>query len=183
MGRITICVIIPLILLPACSRKQPQARPEPILTELDRAPRKDQPKAAQADDVKKDLEALQGTWKVVLWDKGDGQPRQMLELPLIIRGDRMTHVSKVQPSLECTIRIDPTKTPKWIDMEVIAGAANPKAPKRGADRVVVVPGVYAISGNTLRICLPQGVDQQRPTGFRVGPGKGWALMTAERERH
>ena len=84
--------------------------------------------------------------------------------------------------LECTIKLDPTKTPKWIDMTVMAEAESPKASRRGAERVVVVPGIYAISGNTLRICLPQGIDQQRPTGFRVGPGKGWALMTVERVR-
>src|SRR5262249_28701985 len=78
-----------------------------------------QPKKAdpKKDAVKRELEKLQGTWTVASREmKAQKTPAEDLkELQLIIKDDRWT-MKHAAGSDKATIKIDPTKEPKTIDL-------------------------------------------------------------------
>src|SRR5262245_36247709 len=123
------------------------------------APKKDDP---VADEIK----ALQGTWRLVsietggkvLGPEGFG-PNNLL----VFAGNKCsTVIGRSKRTIECTFTIDPTKSPKWIDM------------KRSDDKVMW-DGIYELKGDTLKVYLgsPGAGAQEHPDhGRRCGPSEG-----------
>jgi uncharacterized protein (TIGR03067 family) len=75
--------------------------------------------------------------------------------------------------LEWTVtRIDPTKKPKTIDLEVTFGSHEGQ----------VYRGIYELDGDTLRVCLGQPERAERPTGFSARKGSNSALSAFKREK-
>jgi len=68
-----------------------------------------------------------------------------------------------------TQKLDPSKSPKTIDMTLTEG------PNKGA----VMLGIYEIDGDTLKACFdPQG--KKRPTEFKSAPGSAHFLNIHKR---
>jgi uncharacterized protein (TIGR03067 family) len=69
---------------------------------------------------------------------------------------------------EGTYELDPSKTPKWIDIT-------------GKDRKVL--GIYRLDGDKLTICLNEHADGDRPTRFASEPGsRNDLLMVLRRDK-
>ena len=68
--------------------------------------------------------------------------------------------------------LDPTKTPKAIDIEVASGE----------HKGVVYLGIYELDGDTLRICFAMPDRPVRPTEFSAGKGSVRALSEFKREK-
>jgi uncharacterized protein (TIGR03067 family) len=121
------------------------------------------------DAVREDLKRLEGTWRVVavelagkeidLEEIGDGQNL------LVFSGTKCSTVTGKR-TIECTFTIDPTKSPKWIDVT------------RTSDKVAW-PGIYELKGDTLKVFqgTPGG---KRPAEFKTKEGTRQVIHTHKR---
>lgn len=107
-------------------------------------------------DPAADLKALEGTWKVVTYevngkeasDAGDAGPEE------VVISAGKTNLLK-REEIDLPIKVDPSKTPKAIDVYLI------DAMKFRAH----VKGIYDLDGDNLKICLPLSTEAERPTKF------------------
>jgi uncharacterized protein (TIGR03067 family) len=112
--------------------------------------------AAAADDAgaKKDLAAMQGTWKLaaVEIDGETGDPSAQPARPprWVIRGNKVYYAGEELALLT----VDPAAMPKTVDLTL-------SKPKRTYE------GVYALEEDTLKICLNRTTEgvKERPLGF------------------
>ena len=119
---------------------------------------------ARADDkadIEKETKKFQGTWTFESSEVGGkALPAGELKgLILTFEGDKHT-VKKGDEVIQVgTQKIDPSKSPKAIDVTMTEG------PNKGA----VMLGIYEFSGDTLKVCFdPEG--KKRPTQFKSPPG-------------
>jgi uncharacterized protein (TIGR03067 family) len=127
----------------------------------------DQPK----DVAKKDLEKLQGTWILSeLEINGERIPDEKIKgTTLTIKGARYT-VKVKDRSHAVTIKLDPTRKPKAIDMYFPDGPELPKLAK----------GIYEIDGDTFRLCRHQAAGEARPREFVTQANTGLFIVVWKR---
>jgi uncharacterized protein (TIGR03067 family) len=130
--------------------------------------------AADAEDAKKDLEKLQGTWALVSGER-DGKKfteEEVKKTMLFIKDDTFRiPESSVATSEDGTIKIDPSKKPK--EMDATTGS--------GPDKGKIWQGIYKLRGDTYKVCFaPPGKD--RPTEFSSKAGSGHLLQVWKREK-
>ncbi len=123
--------------------------------------------------VVRELQKLQGTWKVEAWEEG-GKPLAAGELAkrgvffganafVIRRGEKLVQVSLAQ--------IAPAKTPRTMNLAV----------KEGEGKDGVMLGIYSLDGDTLKLCYdPQG--ESRPKDFKPGAKAGCILITLKKPK-
>jgi uncharacterized protein (TIGR03067 family) len=128
------------------------------------------------DAFKKELKAMAGTWRPISAEN-NGYQASAEDLKGILwfrdadgkwtarRGDKNVVEWAVK-------KIDATKNPKTIDMEITAG------PYKG----VVYQGIYELDGDTLRICFALPDRDVRPTEFSASKGTIRALSEFKREK-
>jgi uncharacterized protein (TIGR03067 family) len=120
---------------------------------------------AEDDAVKKELNKLQGTWQMVSHEV-DGKPDTALKGAMrFVEGDKFTIKKDDKVMRAATMKLDPTKKPKWIDITFTDG------PEKGKTRL----GIYALEGDTQKICYGD-LDKERPTEFVSKPGTGHRLV-------
>ncbi|MDG3002322.1 TIGR03067 domain-containing protein [Paludisphaera mucosa] len=131
---------------------------------------------SQDDASKKELKAMAGTWRPV---SAENNGFKVLEADLkdtrraidadgnwtMRRGDETVVEWKAKS-------LDPTRTPKTIDIEVAGGEY----------KGVVYLGIYELDGDTLRICFAMPDRPVRPTEFSAGEGSVRALSEFKREK-
>lgn len=117
---------------------------------------------------------LQGTWQAIdLEGNGEKLPDdQVRELKIVIQGDEIYAVKPQGEDPRNHFKIDPTQTPKTIDLFPVDG------PRKGQ----LVAGIYSLQDGHLRMCINIfGKDtSQRPREFKTQAGDGWAFVTLER---
>ena len=121
-----------------------------------------------ADDrAAKELAALAGTWKLESLEAG-GMDRELPEHPRwVIKGAKVLYGGDELAGLT----LDPTTTPRSIDLAF-------RDPER------VYEGIYAVEGDTLKICLNHQADgvKERPQGFATEGKAGWRLLVFQRDK-
>ena len=124
-------------------------------------------------DAKAELKNLQGTWEMVgLEVNGETVPEKKLEgTTLVIKDDKYT-VKVKDNSHETTIKIDPTKDPKAIDMYFPNGTELPKLSK----------GVYELDGDTFKVCRHQTPGEDRPSQIGSSPNTNLFVVTWKRKK-
>src|ERR1043166_493630 len=130
--------------------------------------------AADAEDAKKDLDKLKGTW-VLVAGKRDGKKfteEQVKKTKLFIQGDTFRiPESSVATSEDGTINIDPNKKPK--QMNATTGS--------GSDKGKTWQGIYELGADNYKVCLaPPGKD--RPTEFSSKAGSEHLFQVWKREK-
>jgi uncharacterized protein (TIGR03067 family) len=129
---------------------------------------------AKEKAVEKELLAFKGTWRLIArkvdgkksskeWVKGviatnDGLGRCSVE-----RGGKVL--------AEATVKLDPTKRPRTIDVTFTAGERKGKT----------VLGIYEIEGDTFRVCVARPGDE-RPAAFSAEVGSGRTLILYKRKK-
>lgn len=125
-----------------------------------------------AADAKDELDKLQGTWARTTAEV-NGKPAPEGELKnttLVIQGDQYT-LKTPDRDRKGTLKLDPTKSPKEIDL----------TPSAGPNKGKTLHGIYELDGDTFRYCL--AVDgKDRPTEFSSKPGSGHGLFVNKREK-
>ncbi len=126
-----------------------------------------------ADKAKKELEALQGTWNgVSAQENGQAVPEANAKsMQLIIKGDKYTFKLEGREFEQGTLKVDPTKKPKTIDIKITMGD------DKGKDQ----PGYYELEKDTLKICVPSP-GKPRPKEFGAKPDSGANLFVFQRPK-
>ena len=112
-------------------------------------------------DVETELKKLQGTWTFESVEVGGKEEpaADFKGMTVTFAGDKFT-VKKGDEVIQVgTQMLDPSKTPKTIDVTMLEG------PHKGT----VMLGIYEIDADTLKVCFdPEG--KTRPTEFKSPPG-------------
>ena len=127
-----------------------------------------------ADAIKKDKAALQGTWKVTLSEsKGEKvSEKDLKDLFLIFKGDAILIKEGGKTEDNFTFLLDPTNKIKEINLFLKVG------PQKGrTDR-----GIYQFDGDTLRICIQTNKDSPRPREFRSPVGSDLWLVVLQKTK-
>ena len=122
------------------------------------------PTARAAATPEADRERLQGAWQVVALEFA-GQPLPTEGMQVVFTGDRCAVLNQGKPGVAKTYALDPSRDPKMIDMV--------------SDLGVSTPGIYALDGDTLKICLGESAD--RPSEFVTEPGVDTLLFILRRK--
>jgi uncharacterized protein (TIGR03067 family) len=128
---------------------------------------------AQEDAAKKELQRLQGTWKIQSAEQL-GKKVGLAELgidQIVIKDDRMTLRANGKDVAQYPITVDPAQKPKAMDW------LNEKAKSS-------LPNIYALEGKELKLCFPMLKTvpikrPDRPDSFET-KDKPWGLIVAER---
>jgi uncharacterized protein (TIGR03067 family) len=111
------------------------------------------------DDVKKELKALQGSWKTVgLEIAGKSLPKDgLLDFTFEIGADGKSKAKAPQDETLAMITVNPKKTPKTIDN------LHETGPEKGKKQY----GIYKLEGDKLTVCITRaGSDEaDRPKEF------------------
>jgi uncharacterized protein (TIGR03067 family) len=113
------------------------------------------------------LELLQGAWQLVsgTW-AGSALPADAVAVTqLTISGDKAVIKAPTGPKT-ATIKIDASKDPKWIDLDISGG--KPQL------------GIFELSGDELKICLGDLNGSARPTAFGSSATTQHSLWTYQR---
>jgi uncharacterized protein (TIGR03067 family) len=129
--------------------------------------------APPADEaIKKEEQKLAGTWAVISAE-ADGKPvpaREFRGLKMTFKDGQFTAQRGAGEKQEGTYKLAPAKNPKQID---ILHKTGPLAKRNQL-------GIYALSGNTLKVCS-FGSEKERPNSFDTRGKSGCMLMTLRRE--
>lgn len=125
-----------------------------------------------ADPAKDDLEKLQGVWKVVSLEKdGKKLPEDAVKsLRVTIKEDKFLF-KEGDKEAEATVKLDPEKKPKAIDLVVKEG-----------DSFKTIKGIYQLDGDDLNICAAGDDKADRPTKFVTKPKTHVGLLVLKREK-
>jgi uncharacterized protein (TIGR03067 family) len=113
----------------------------------------------------------QGTWAVTSSIR-DGQPAAadvVASIRRVVDRDHVVWKRDGKNFAGTRFEIDPTKTPRTIDL----------IPDGGPNRDKRVLGIYRLEGDDLTICIAD-VDQPRPSAFEAKPGSKQTLQTFKR---
>lgn len=127
-----------------------------------------------AQTAKEAQKQLQGAWTATQAER-EGRPADdVVGHRLAFAGNRFRILSKDDEVLFTgTVQLDPSAKPASIDFEHAEGALKGKAWK----------GIYALEGDTLRICdNAPNVDKGRPAAFEAKSGSGYVLITFKRAK-
>jgi erythromycin esterase len=117
-----------------------------------------------SEAAQKELKQLQGTWRGVSV-KQDGQELPLdgglANLEVVIKGNDRTVKAGETVFSRAVFRMDPTATPKTVDVTITDGTFAGKT----------LLGVYELDGDSYRICLAKAGDP-RPQTIASTPGSG-----------
>ncbi len=112
-------------------------------------------------DAEKELKKFQGAWTFESVEAGGKEvPADNFKgVTVTFDGDKYTVKKGDDVIQSATLKLDPSKSPKTLDVTVAEG------PNKGT----VMLGIYEISGDTLKVCFdPEG--KKRPTEFKTASG-------------
>jgi len=122
--------------------------------------------------IQTELKRFEGTWSYssVVADGKPAPEGSLKAIRLVLKSDRFT-MTTPESTQKGTFAVDPTITPKTIDVTFTEG---PRAGK-------TIKGIYDLTGDACKVCIALG-DQPRPTEFASKPGRGYALEVLKRIR-
>lgn len=127
----------------------------------------------KAEAIKAETEKFQGTWRLVSQEyKGMETPsKDLKDDSVIIQGDKMIGKHGQQVKQETVFQIEPTATPKTIDLKTIKGVEVGKK----------VLGIYRLEKDTLTVCLSEK-EGDRPQEFKAPRQTLRYVLVFKRER-
>jgi uncharacterized protein (TIGR03067 family) len=128
--------------------------------------------AAPAPAGKKDRNRLQGTWQAVTVEDG-GPEKDAADIRFVFAGDDFTIRLRGEAIAKGRFKIDPSRDPRQIDMEL---TKHRQADFKGK----TVRGIYALDGDTLKLCLNSPDKAERPKEFNSPAGQDRAFITLKR---
>ena len=128
---------------------------------------------AAEEQAKKDLERMQGTWIIqALEINGKNVAINQLEgTVLTVKGDEYRTKIKDKELFGFRLKLDPSKTPKALDM-------IQKGPD-GADKVI--KGIYTFENDTFKMCRGIAPEQDRPNQFATWPDTNYFVVTWKKQ--
>ncbi|MBI2807995.1 MAG: TIGR03067 domain-containing protein [Planctomycetes bacterium] len=129
--------------------------------------------AAQGGDdaaQKKEKAALQGVWKITVFETPKGKDSNLEGATLEFAKDGQNIVfTKGGEAKKGKFKLNPAGKPKEIDISP-------------SDENKTFEGIYQIKKDTLRICLSTDSGDGRPSEFAIKDGKKYVLITLEKTK-
>jgi uncharacterized protein (TIGR03067 family) len=125
------------------------------------------------DLARKEHAHLAGVWRFALVQV-DGKKQPEAPFPankMILAKDGTYAVVQGKRVTRGTLKLDPAKDPKHYDPTIATGRL----------KGLTFPGIYALDGDTLRLCFPLR-SKDRPTVLASEPGSGLMLQVFKREQ-
>ncbi len=118
-----------------------------------------------------DAQKIQGTWVAVSAEMdGKAAPAEAIkDLTILVTADKMAFSPKGEDR-QSLYKLDPTKTPKGIEM----------TPQDGPAKGKTVHGLYELDGDRLKLCLLNGPGEE-PKEFATTPGSNLRLLILKRK--
>jgi uncharacterized protein (TIGR03067 family) len=130
---------------------------------------------ARADDdaAKKELKALEGTWKVVAAEQ-DGDPLdRIVGGTLKIKDNNFQIKTAGGTEMKGDLILDPAKSPKHIDLAHQDGLLKDKTWQ----------GIYELKGDTLKLCYAEAdSEKERPAEFKTLKNSRLLFVELKREK-
>lgn len=128
---------------------------------------------ADDDAAKKELKALQGTWKVTTAEQ-DGDPLdRIIGGTLTVKDNNFTIATVDKVELKGDLILDPTKMPKYINFAHQDGVLKDKTWQ----------GIYELKGDVLKLCYAEAdSDKERPSEFKTLKKSRLLLIEMKREK-
>jgi uncharacterized protein (TIGR03067 family) len=128
--------------------------------------------ATQGEDPGKDLDALRGTWKVIeLTEKGEKIPAKELEpVEVVMLGTKMTVNDEGKLRDEITMKLNASKKPKTMDLHYTKGKFAGKVERC----------IYHVEGDTLKICVNEKENGERPAEFASTKENEFAVVVLKK---
>jgi uncharacterized protein (TIGR03067 family) len=123
--------------------------------------------AASADDLK----TMQGSWQVAGVEVGGeaATPETVTNITVRIN-ERQFEVFNLGVKTAGTIALDSSKSPKQIEIH----------PEVGPDAGRVWPGVYSLTGDSLKVCYSRD-EKHRPANLKTGEDMNLVMITYNRK--
>jgi uncharacterized protein (TIGR03067 family) len=115
---------------------------------------------------RKDIESLQGVWRVVS-SKAGNSIAMSKDAYFMVRGNRACWEISDQEQMEGGLYLDSTSNPRAFDF---------------ATSRRTMEGIYSLEGDTLRLCYDLTNEASRPQKFSVGPRSQRVLIVLKREK-
>ena len=126
---------------------------------------------ANEDDSKKDAEQLQGTWQATTVERAGVKQENPESMTFTFKKDRYTLKMGEQVLAEGTFKLDPSTTPKSIDLTIT----------EGKDKGKVFLGVYSVGKDGLKWCAGDPGDKNRPKSLASQEGKAQSSGTFKKQ--
>ena len=132
--------------------------------------------AVVADDAtdKKDKEKLQGTWQAVSGEKEGKDDPEAAKHALVFDGDKFMIKRGDKVFVEGTFKINASKSPKTMDIDITEGPENVKNKTAQA--------IYALDGDDLTWCVAEPGSAERPEKLATKEGVQHMLVKLKREK-
>jgi len=125
-----------------------------------------------AQGTDKDVEKMQGTWKVVAAERDGKKPPDddLKAFRFTFKGDKLI-LKNGDKEQEATYKLDASKKPKTIDIV-----------RKVGDKMETIPGIYQFDGDDLKLCAAGEPGKERPKEFATKAGAGVGLMLLKRDK-
>ena len=132
--------------------------------------------AALADDAadRKDKEKLQGTWMAVSGEKEGKDDPEATKHALVFEGDKFSIKRGDKVIVQGTFKVDASKSPKTMDIDITEGAENVKNKTAQA--------IYALDGDDLTWCVAEPGSGERPEKLATKEGVKHLLVKLKRQK-
>ncbi len=118
-----------------------------------------------------DLARMQGIWTIVTIEAGGKADDKVTRGKIVIAGDTLAHVKPDGTTgSRGTIKLDPTKRPKEVDMTA----------QDGPNKDATFPAIYELDGDRLKFCM--SYTWARPKEFATQPGHKQLLYVLQRDK-
>lgn len=126
--------------------------------------------APSEEQVRRELDRLEGTWRVVSAEAGGMAipAREHRDLRLTFKDGAFTATRGSEPRQEGTFTIDPSTNPRKMDITRTVGKGE----------IFKQQAIYHLAGNLLKICASA---TERPTDFQTRDRPDCTLMVLRRE--
>ncbi len=131
--------------------------------------------AKKGGGAKKDQEQIQGTWEATeMVMNGRPAPDEVRKgITFTFAGDKMTLTGPGGiGKREYQFKLDPTKKPKAIDT----------IPQEGPFKGKSGPAIYELKADTLKLCIPNQITNERPKAFESTKGSNLGLFVLKRAK-
>jgi uncharacterized protein (TIGR03067 family) len=128
--------------------------------------------AADTDDAKTDLKAIQGAWQVVEVATADGlvPADEIKGAKVTIKDNKLTLEGLDKEKKEFTFKLDPSTKPKSVDLISLDGTFKGQT----------TLGIYALDGDSLKFCLGNQESKVRPKAFKADKESDLLVLSLKR---
>ena len=127
------------------------------------------------DDAKDEKAKLHGTWNLMTIEERGQSKQDNDNHRLIFAGDELTVKKGDEQFFKAKFKIDATKKPMEIDIEIIESLKEEMKGKTGL-------GIYSVDGDMLKLCVNEPGVSDRPKEFLAQADTKCILLTLQKQK-